>query len=204
MTNLESIFKSRDITLPTKVRLVKAMVFPVVMYGYESWTMKKVDHWRIDAFESCYWRRLFRVTWTARSSKQSIKENQSWIVIGRTDAETETTILWPPDAKNGLIGKDPDAGKNWSQETKGMTEDEMVGWNHWLLVMSLSKLWELVMYREVWCAAVLESQRVRHDWATELGWKKGKKRRKERKKLSKIWIKMIKYVKNGKELLKSM
>ena len=95
MTDLDSKLKSRDITLPTKVCLVKAMVFPVVMYGCEIWTMKKAEHRRIDAFEVC-WRRLLRVPWTARRSKG----DQSWVFIGRTDAEAETPILWPPDVKN--------------------------------------------------------------------------------------------------------
>ena len=101
MTNLDSILKSRDITLPTKVRLVKAMVFPVVMYGCESWTMKKAEHRRIDAFELWYWRRLLRVPWTARRSNQSIlKGDQPWDFFGRTDAKAETPILWLPHAKS--------------------------------------------------------------------------------------------------------
>ena len=130
MTNPDSIFKSRDITLPTKVHLLKAMVFPVVMYGCESWTVKKAERRRIDAFELWYWRRLLRVLWTARRSNQSIL-NQPWIFIGRTDAEAEAPILWPPDAESWLIGKDPGAGKDWRQEEKGATEDEMVGWHQW-------------------------------------------------------------------------
>ena len=101
MTNLDSILKSRDITLPTKVRLVKAMVFPVVMYGCESWTVKKAEHPRIDAFELWCWRRLLRVPWTARSSNQSIlKEISSGWFIGRTDAKAETPLLWPPHVKS--------------------------------------------------------------------------------------------------------
>ena len=129
MTNLDSIFKSRDITLPTKVRLVNAMVFPVVMYGCESWTVKKAECQRIDAFELWCWRRLLRVPWTARRSNQSIlKEiHQSWVFFGRNDAKAETPVLWPPDAKSRLIGKDPDARRDWGQEEKGMTEDEMAG-----------------------------------------------------------------------------
>ena len=101
MTNLDSVLKSRDITLPTNVRLVKAMFFPVVMYGCESWTTEKAKRRRIDAFELWCWRRLLRVPWTARRSNQSIpKGDQSWVFIGRTDIEAETPILWPPDAKS--------------------------------------------------------------------------------------------------------
>ena len=99
MTNLDSILKSRDITLPTKVRLVKAMVFPVVMYGCESWTVKKAEQRRIDAFELWCWRRLLRVPWTARSSNQS-KGDQPWDFFGRNDAKAETPVLWPPHAKS--------------------------------------------------------------------------------------------------------
>ena len=101
VTNLESILKSRDITLSTEVHLVKAMVFPVVMYGCESWTIKKAECRGIDAFELWYWRRFLRIPWTARRSNQSHpKGDQSWVFIGRTDVEAETTILWPPDAKS--------------------------------------------------------------------------------------------------------
>ena len=96
------------------------------------------------------------------------KGNQSWIFKGKTDVEAETPILWPPDMKNWLIGKDPDAGKDWRQEEKGMTEDEMVGWQTNSIDMSLSKLWELVMDRKAWSA--MGSQRVGHDWANELNW----------------------------------
>ena len=133
MTNLDSILKSRDITLPANVHLVKAMVFPVVMYGCESWTMKKAERRRIDAFELWCWRRLLRVPWTARRSYQSIwKEISPEYSLDGLMAEAETPILWPPDAKNWLIWKDPDAGKDWGQEEKGTTEDEMVRWHHWL------------------------------------------------------------------------
>ena len=99
MTNLDSIWKSRDINLPTKVRLVKAMVFPVVMYGCESWTIKKAEHRRIDAFEPWCWRRLLRVPWTARRSNQSILK-EIWVFFGRTAAKAETPLLWPPQAKS--------------------------------------------------------------------------------------------------------
>ena len=123
MTNLDSILKSRDITLSAKVCLVKAMVFPVVI--------KKAEHRRIDAFELWCWRRLLRVPWTAKRSNQSILKEISpeCSLVGLM---LETSILWPPDAKSWLIGKDPDTGKDWGQEEKGTTEDEMVGWRHQL------------------------------------------------------------------------
>ena len=132
--NLESILKSRDITLPVcQVCLVKAVVFPVVMYGCESWTIKKAERQRIDAFELWCWWRLLKVPWRARRSNQSIQNgNKSWTFNGRTDAEAEAPILWPCDAKNWLTGKDPDDGKDWRQEEREMTKDEMVGWHHWL------------------------------------------------------------------------
>ena len=172
MTNLDSILKSRDITLPTKVHLVKAMVFPVVMYGCESWTIKKAECRSIDAFELWYWRRLLRVPWTARRSNQSILADQSWVFIARTDAEAETPILWPPDAKNWLNWKDPDAGNDWRQEEKRTTEDEMVGWHHRLN----GHVW--VNSRSWWWTGrpgelqFIGSKRVRYDWewATELNW----------------------------------
>ena len=99
MTNLDSIFKSRDITLPTKVHLVKAMVFPVVMYGCESWTIKKAEHQRIDAFELWCWRRLEHPL-DCKEIQPVHPKDQSWMFIGRTDVEAETPILWPPHAKS--------------------------------------------------------------------------------------------------------
>ena len=129
MTNLDSILKSKDITLPTKVHLVKAMVFPVVVYGCESWTVKKAECWRIDAFELWCCRRLVRVPWTVRRSNQSVlKEISPEYSLEGLMLKLKLPILWPPDAKNWLIGKDPDAGEDWRQEEKGMTEDEMIGW----------------------------------------------------------------------------
>ena len=99
MTNLDSILKSRDITLPTKVHLVKALVFPVIIHGCENWIIKKAECRRIDAFELWCWRRRLRVSWTARRCKQFTLKEISSIFIGRTDIEAETPILWPPDAK---------------------------------------------------------------------------------------------------------
>ena len=101
MINLDSVLKSRNITLPINVHLVKAIFFPVVMYGYKSWTIKKAEYRGIDAFELRCWRRLLRVPWTARRSSQSIpKEKEFWVFIGRTDAKAETPVLWPPHAKS--------------------------------------------------------------------------------------------------------
>ena len=169
MTNLHSLLKSRDIILPTKVHLVKAMIFPVVMYGCESWTIKKAEHQRINASELWCWRLLSLLDYK-KIKPVNAKGNQPWIFIERANAEAEAPILWPPDVKYWLTGKDPDAGKDWRQEEKGMIEDEMVGWHHWLTDMSLSKLQDLVIDRETWHATVHESQRVGHNWVTELNW----------------------------------
>ena len=132
MTNLDSICKSRDITLPTKVHLVKAMVFPLVTYGCESWTVKKAEHRRIDGFELWCWRRLLRVPWTARRSNPSIlKEiNAGGSLEGlmlKLKLPYFGYLMWRVDS----LGK-TDAGRDWGQEEKGTTEDEMVGWHHQL------------------------------------------------------------------------
>ena len=130
MTNLDSILKSRDITLPKKVRLVKAMVFPVVIYACESWTVKKAECWRIDAFELWCWRRLLRVPWTARRSNQSILKEIS------PGCSLEGLMLKLKLQYFGHLmrrvdtGKDPDAGKDWRWKEKRMIEDEMVAWHH--------------------------------------------------------------------------
>ena len=132
MTNLDSILKSRDITLPTKVPLLKAVVFLVVMYGCESWTVKKAECWRIDALNCGAGETLESPLDCKEIQPVHPKGYQSWIFSGKTDAAAETPILWPPDVKNWLICKDPDAGKDWRWEEKGMKEDEIVGWHHWL------------------------------------------------------------------------
>ena len=131
MTKLDSILKSINITLPTKVHLIKAMVFPVVMYGCESQTVKKAERQRI----WCFWTFMLEKTLESPLDCKEIqpvhpKGDQSWVYIGRTDAEAETPILWAPHAKSWLIGKDSDAGRDWGQEEKGTTEDEMAGWHH--------------------------------------------------------------------------
>ena len=131
MTNLDSILKSRDITLPTKVHLIKAMVFSSGHVWI--WELDHNESWALKNW--CFWTVMLEKDLESPLDCSEIKPvnpegNQSWIFIGRTDAEAETPILWPPDAKNWLIGKDLDAGKDWRQ--KGMTEDEMVGWHHWL------------------------------------------------------------------------
>ena len=132
MNHLDSILKCRDVTFPTEVHLIRAMVSPVVMYGCGIWTIKKAECLRNDNFELWCWR-LLRVHWTARRSNQQIlKEINLWIFTGRTDAEAETPVLWPPYAKSWLIGKDSDAGRDCGQEETGTTEDEMAGWHHGL------------------------------------------------------------------------
>ena len=132
MTNLDSVLKSKDITLLTKVLIVQVMVFPVVICKCESWTIKKAEHRRIDIFKLWCWRWLLIVPWKARRSNQvNLKGNKPWTCFGRTDAEAEDSIFWLPDANSWCLGKGPDGGKDWRQKEKRETEDEMVGWHHW-------------------------------------------------------------------------
>ena len=172
MTNLDSIFKSRDITLPTKVFLVKAMVFPVVVYGCEGWTMKKAEYWRIDASEPWCWGRLLRVPWTARGSNQAILKE---ISPGCSLEELMLTLklqyfghlMWRVDSLEKTH-----AGRDWGQEEKGTTQDEMAGWpsrTRWM--------WVWVNFGSWWWTGrpgmlrFIGSQRVGHDWATELNYR---------------------------------
>ena len=131
MTRLDSVLKSRDITLPTKVQLVKAMVFPVVIYGCESWTRKKAECRRIDAFELWCWRRLLRVPWNTRRSSQSIlKEISPEYSLEGLMLTLKLQYFGHLMQRTDSLEKNPDAGKDWRQEEKGTTEDEMVGWHH--------------------------------------------------------------------------
>ena len=162
MTNLDSILKSRGITLPTKVHLVKAMVFLVVMYGCESWTIKKAECQIIDNF----WTVVLKTFESPLDCKeiQSVhpKGNQSWIFIERTDAEAETPILWPPDVKNWHLRKDPDVGKDWRQEEKEMTEDKT--WWTWVWICSRSWWWTGM-------PGVLQSMHLKElDMTEQLNW----------------------------------
>ena len=130
MTSLDSVLKSRDITLPTKVHIVKTIVFPVVTYGCESWTVKKAEHQGIDAFE------LEKTPESPLDSKEikpvhlKGEKKKTWILMGRIDAEAEAPVFWSPDMNSWLTGKVPDAGKDWKQKEKRVSEDEMAGWHH--------------------------------------------------------------------------
>ena len=168
MTKLDSVLKSRDITLLTQVCLVKAMVFPVVMYGFESWTIKKDEHQRSVKQSLCFWAVVLEKTLESRldSKIKPIipKGSRSWIFTRRADAEAP--ILWPPDAKNWLIWKDPEAGKHWRQK-----KDER--WDGWMASLT-QWTWVWVNSRSWWWTGkpgVLQSmgsQRIRHDWVTSL------------------------------------
>ena len=141
------------------------MGFPVVMYGRERQIIKKPEHQRIDTFKLWSWRTLESPLDSKKIKPVNLKGSQPWILTGRTEAEAP--ILWPPDTNSQLIGKDPDAGKDWGQEEKGVTEDEMAGWHHRLMDMNLNKRLEMAKDREAWCASihgVTKSQTQFNDW----------------------------------------
>ena len=181
MTYLDSIFKSRDITLPTKFRLVKAMVFPVVMYGCESWTVKKAERWRTDAFELWCWKRLLRVPWTAKRSNQSILKNNPGCSLEGLILKLKLQYF------GHLIRRADSFEKTWCWEKlRAEGEGDDRGWNSWMA--SPSQLtWVRVDSMSWWWTGrpgmlwFMESQRAGHDWATELNWNKQKHKEKQKR-----------------------
>ena len=155
MTNLDKVLKSRDITLLAKAHIVKAMVFPVVMYGCESWTVKTAECRRNDAFELWCWKRLLRVPWTTRRSNQSIlKEINPEYSLERLMLKLKLQYFSHLIRRGDTWENDPDVGKYWNQEEKGTTEDEMVGWHHWFNGHEFEQTLGILKDKKAWCAAV--------------------------------------------------
>ena len=181
LTSLDSMLKSRDIiTLPTRIHLVKAVVFPVVMYGCESWTIKKPEHWRIDDFELWCWRRFLRLPWPARRSNQSIlKEISPQYSLERLMLKLKLQyfgyLMWRTDSLEKTLMLEKIEGRRRRGWQRMRWLDGIINW----MDMSLNKLWELVKDREASVLQSMDSQRVRRDWATELNWTDG---------LKKMWI----------------
>ena len=171
LTNLDSILKSRDITLPTKVHLFKAMVFPVVMYGCECWSIKKAKDWIIDAFELWCWRRLLRIPWTARRSNLSIvKEISPEYSLEGLMPKLKLLYFGHLMQRTDLLEKPLMLGKIEGRRRKGQQRMRWLDCISNSICICLRKFLELVMDRESWCTAVHGSRRIRHDWVTELDW----------------------------------
>ena len=164
ITNWDNILKSRDITLPAKVHIIKAMIFQVVMNRYESWAIKKAEYQKTWCFQIVVLEKTLESPLDNKEIKPiNPKGKQPWIIIRRTEAKVEAPIFWPPNGKSQLIGKDPD----WGQEEKVVTENQIVGWHHWLNRHEFEQTLETVKDREACWLQFIGSQRVRHDLATE-------------------------------------
>ena len=173
MVNIDSVLKSRDIILSTKVCIVKAMVFPVVMYRCESWTIKKTEHGKIDVFKLRCWKRLLSLPWAPRRSNKSIWKEinpeyslEGWCWTWSSNTLSSNTL--PPDVKSWLIGKDPDAGKDWRQEEKGATEDEMVGWHYQLNGHEFEQARGVGDGQGSLACCSPWGHRIRHNWTTTM------------------------------------